>query len=138
MTTETAPESPANTLREQLERMLLAPVRAFRIQYLPLLMVYFAYGAMGLVAVADSFWVRKELTLSPAALAQLGVWLTLPWTVKMVFGELVERLAAMGIDPLGALDRAPSLVEKRVWKLAPSEDDAVADAIDDAIAAVGE
>lgn len=62
------------------------------------------------------------------------------WTLRKeeVFGELVERLAAMGIDPLGALDRAPSLVEKRVWKLAPSEDDAVADAIDDAIAAVGE
>ncbi|MDX2307314.1 MAG: hypothetical protein NW216_03650 [Hyphomicrobium sp.] len=96
MTTETAPESPANTLREQLERMLLAPVRAFRIQYLPLLMVYFAYGAMGLVAVADSFWVRKELTLSPAALAQLGVWLTLPWAVKMIFGELVDTVALAG------------------------------------------
>lgn len=65
------------------------------------------------------------------------------WTLRKeeVFGELVERLAAMGIEPLGALERAPRLVEKRVWKLAPSEDggvDAVADAIEDAIAAVGE
>lgn len=65
------------------------------------------------------------------------------WTLRKdeVFGELVERLGAMGIEPLGALERAARLVEKRVWQLAPSEDgevDAVADAIEDAIAAVGE
>lgn len=58
-----------------------------------------------------------------------------------VFGELLERLTAMGIEPLGALDRAPSLVEKRVWKQTAddgAEGDAVADAIEDAIAAVNE
>jgi len=65
------------------------------------------------------------------------------WTLRKeeVFGELVERLAAMGIDPLGALDRAPSLVEKRVWKRVVDDDtegDAVSDAIEDAIAAVNE
>ena len=32
-----------------------------------------------------------------------------------VFGELIERLATMGIEPLGSVDRAPSLVQKRVW-----------------------
>jgi len=58
-----------------------------------------------------------------------------------VFEELVERLAAMGIEPLGALERAPSLVEKRVWKPAPREDgdrDAIADAVEDAIAELNE
>lgn len=86
----------SSRIRTLLTRAVLAPIRAFRLQYLPLLMVYFAYGALGIVAVADSFWVKKELTLSPAALAQLGVWLTLPWAVKMVFGELVDTVPLLG------------------------------------------
>lgn len=83
-------------LIEQLETALLNPIRAFRPNYLPLMMVYFAYGALGLVAVAESFWIKKALTLSPAQLAALNVWLTLPWTVKMVFGELVDSVPILG------------------------------------------
>jgi hypothetical protein len=83
-------------MRQLFERALLAPVRAMRPQYLPLLMVYFAYGALGLVAVADSFWLRKELTLSAEAMAKLGAWLTLPWAMKMVFGELVDTVTLFG------------------------------------------
>lgn len=83
-------------LKAQLATALLNPVRAFRPRYLPLLMVYFAYGALGLISVAESFWVKKALTLSPAELAELSVWLTLPWTVKMVFGELVDAVPILG------------------------------------------
>ncbi len=83
-------------LMAQLEKALLNPIRAFRIEYLPLLMVYFAYGALGITAIAESFWVKKQLTLSAAELASLGVWLTLPWTIKMVFGELVDTVNVMG------------------------------------------
>ncbi len=60
-------------------------------------MVYFAYGALGLFAVADSFWVKSELSLTPAAPAQLGGRLTLPWAMKMVFGELVDTVAIAGL-----------------------------------------
>lgn len=96
--TDTTPDTarPLAFVRERLTQALLAPVQAFRPAYLPLLMVYFAYGAMGLTAIADSFWVKKELTLSAAQLAQLGVWLTLPWTIKMVFGELVDSVPILG------------------------------------------
>lgn len=83
-------------LWRQLEAALLNPIRAFRPRYLPLLMVYFAYGALGLIAVAESFWVKKALTLTPAELAALTVWTTLPWTVKMVFGELVDSVPILG------------------------------------------
>ena len=82
--------------RERLEAALLNPIRAFRPRYLPLMMVYFAYGALGLIAVAESFWIKKSLTLSPAELAASSVWLTLPWTVKMVFGELVDAVPIFG------------------------------------------
>jgi len=33
-----------------------------------------------------------------------------------VFAELLERLTALGIEPIGAIDRAPGLVEKRTWR----------------------
>src|SRR5262249_33688838 len=64
--------------------------------YLPLLMVYFAYGAMGLIAVAQTFWVRSSLTWSAADLAALAFWFQLPWTIKMVFGELVDTVPLFG------------------------------------------
>jgi very-short-patch-repair endonuclease len=39
------------------------------------------------------------------------------WSLRKedVFGDLVERLTAMGIAPIGSMDRVPSLVEKRTW-----------------------
>ena len=75
---------------------LLQPVRALRLRYLPLLMVYFAYGALGVIDVTRDVWVKEALTLSPAELAAIGVWLTLPWTIKVVFGELVDSVAIFG------------------------------------------
>lgn len=83
-------------LREKLETALLTPIRAFRLRYLPLLMVYFAYGALGIVTIAESFWIKSALTLTPSELAALSVWLTLPWTIKMVFGELVDAVPILG------------------------------------------
>jgi hypothetical protein len=40
------------------------------------------------------------------------------WTLRKeeVFAELLERLGALGIEPIGAIDRAPSVVEKRTWQ----------------------
>ena len=86
----------ADYWKQQIENALLAPVRAMRLEYLPLLMVYFAYGAMGLTAVAEAFWIKKGLTWTPAELSALAVWFSLPWTVKMVFGELVDTVPLFG------------------------------------------
>jgi len=87
---------PASYWRQQIETALLAPIRSMRLVYLPLLMVYFAYGAMGLVGVAQSFWIKNSLTWTPADLASLAVWFSLPWTIKMVFGELVDTVPLLG------------------------------------------
>jgi hypothetical protein len=83
-------------VRQRFVDAVLTPVRAMRWAYLPLLMVYFAYGALGLTAIADQFWVKQALTLTPADLAKLGVWLALPWAMKMVFGELVDAVPILG------------------------------------------
>ncbi len=93
---DAASPRPADYWKGQLERALLAPVRAMRREYLPLLMVYFAYGAMGLTAVAEAFWIKKGLTWTPIELSALAAWLTLPWTAKMVFGELVDTVPLFG------------------------------------------
>lgn len=93
---DVARAAPTSYWRQQIEKALLAPIRAMRLRYLPLLMVYFAYGALGLVGVAQTFWVRKSLSWSPAELAALAVWFGLPWTIKMVFGELVDAVPLLG------------------------------------------
>src|ERR1044072_717596 len=74
----------------------LRPIYGFRLHYLPLIMVYFAYGALGLIDVTRDVWIKEQLRLSPAELATIGVWLSLPWTVKMVFGELVDSVPIFG------------------------------------------
>lgn len=69
---------------------VLEPVRAVRFAHLPVLAIYGAAGALGLISVADSFWVKGTLTLSAAELAAVAVWLQLPWIAKMVVSELVD------------------------------------------------
>jgi very-short-patch-repair endonuclease len=47
------------------------------------------------------------------------------WSLRKddVLQELLVRLTAMGIEPMGAIEHAPSLVEKRTWKFTTVEDD---------------
>ena len=75
---------------------LMRPILGFRRTYLPLLMVYFAYGSLGIIDVSRDMWIKERLTLTPAELAGIGVWLSLPWTVKMVFGQLVDSVPIFG------------------------------------------
>jgi hypothetical protein len=75
---------------------LLRPIAGFRLRYLPLLMVYFSYGALGIIDISRDMWIKERLALSPADLAGLGVWLSIPWTIKMVFGELVDSVPLFG------------------------------------------
>jgi hypothetical protein len=85
-----------NTLRQGFRSQLTEPLRAMRLRYVPLLMIYFAYGALGLIDVSRDLWVKESLTLSPAELAGVAVWFTLPWSIKMVFGELADSVPILG------------------------------------------
>src|SRR6516165_4601255 len=58
--------------------------------------VFFAYGALGLIDVTRDLWIKEGLSFTPSQLAGISVWLTLPWTVKMVFGELVDTVPMFG------------------------------------------
>lgn len=62
------------------------------------------------------------------------------WSLRKdeVLRDLLDSLTAMGIEPIGAIERIPSLVETRTWKPgqpANAANDAVADALEAAIAA---
>jgi len=89
-------DTPVTTARPAWLQSLLRPIQAFRLAYVPVVMVYFAYGALGLIDVSRDMWIKESLTLTPAELAGIGVWLSLPWTVKMVFGELVDSVPIFG------------------------------------------
>ena len=96
MTAASARSSEERAWRDKLKGALVTPIRAMRLRYLPLLMIYYAYGALGLVAIAQAFWIKEALTFTPAELAAIAVWLTLPWTIKMVFGQLADSVPILG------------------------------------------
>jgi MFS family permease len=75
---------------------ILRPIRSFRLRYVPVVMVYFAYGALGLIDVTRDMWIKESLSFTPSQLAGIAVWLMLPWAVKMVFGELVDTVPIFG------------------------------------------
>jgi len=79
-----------------IKELFFTPIRAMRLRYVPLLMIYFAYGSSVFVGIARDFWVKKELSLSAEDLLALGVWLTVPWTIKMIFGQLVDSVKIFG------------------------------------------
>lgn len=96
MTAVSSAESTEQRILDKLKAALITPIRAMRLRYLPLLMIYYAYGALGLVAIAEAFWIKQALTFTPAQLAAIAVWLTLPWTIKMVFGQLADSVPILG------------------------------------------
>ncbi len=87
---------PIVSMRWQWRESITRPIRAFQLNYVPVVMVYFAYGALGLIDVTRDLWIKESLSFTPSQLAGIGVWLTLPWTVKMVFGELVDTMPIFG------------------------------------------
>ena len=56
------------------------------------LTIYFAYGASTFITIADSFFIKEKLGFSASTIMSIGVWLSLPWTIKMVFGQLVDSI----------------------------------------------
>ncbi|MBT6022212.1 MAG: hypothetical protein HOG86_02265, partial [Candidatus Thioglobus sp.] len=77
--------------------IFLTPIRAFRMRYIPLLLIYFSYGSgIAFTAIAVNFWVKDTLDMTASDLAELGIWLGVPWTVKMIFGSLVDSVNIFG------------------------------------------
>jgi len=69
---------------------ILSLGREMRLSYLPPLMVYMAAGISGLTGIVGTFFVKEYLELSAEFLAALGFWATIPWSLKMPLGHLVD------------------------------------------------
>ncbi len=79
-----------------LNQALFTPLRAMRLKYVPLLMIYFAYGATSISTIGESFFVKEQLDLSAEAVMAIAVWYSMPWTIKMVFGQLADSVPLFG------------------------------------------
>jgi len=79
-----------------IRRLLHGLFGGFKMRYLPLLMVYFAFGAQGISSIALSFWIKDHLQMSAAAIAGVTFWANIPWTMKIVFGQLVDGVKILG------------------------------------------
>ena len=89
-------ESERNWVVDKLDKAFLTPMRAMRLRYVPLLMVYFAYGASSISNTSMQFWVKDNLKLTAVQLASVGIWVTMPWTIKMIFGQMIDSLPIFG------------------------------------------
>jgi len=88
--------APVISARWRWAESITRPIRAFQPNYAPVVVLFFAYGALGLADFTRDLWIKETLSFTPSQLAGIGVWLTLPWTVKMVFGELVDTVPMFG------------------------------------------
>ena len=80
----------------QLQKSLLTPLKSLKKEYIPLLTIYFSYGLSGFSAVALTFWEKENLTLSAEQLISISVWVMIPWTLKMVFGQMIDTVPILG------------------------------------------
>ncbi len=79
-----------------LKHLAFEPLLALKWRYAPLLLIYFAYGAQGITAVALTFWEKENLSLSAEQLILISAWLSFPWTIKMIFGQCVDHFPLFG------------------------------------------
>lgn len=52
---------------------------------------YFLIGLLSLAGVTFTLFYKQSVTLSPSELVSLGMWTSLPWTIKIVFGSIIDN-----------------------------------------------
>jgi MFS family permease len=103
-----APPPPAATVRTPI-------LGTLRLRYVPVLVAYFAYGASTITSVALVFLQKDALGLTPAEVAEVSFWVSLPWSMKMVAGAASDAYPILGSRRggyllLGALGAAAGYV----------------------------
>lgn len=78
------------------KHLFFEPLLALKWRYVPLLLIYFAYGAQAFTTVALTFWEKENLNLGAEQIIIISAWLTFPWTIKMIFGQCVDHFPLFG------------------------------------------
>src|SRR6516165_8652444 len=64
--------------------------------YLPFLLLYFAFGLTSAIDVAVYFWQKDILGFSPIDSQLIGFWAGVPWMVKILFGQCIDKRPLFG------------------------------------------
>ncbi|MFN7038520.1 MAG: hypothetical protein ACK4OM_03005 [Alphaproteobacteria bacterium] len=75
---------------------ILIPIRTMRMKYLPLLSIYFACSFAAFTKIAESFWIKNSLTLTPSEITSITIWANLPWTMKIIFSQFLDSVKIFG------------------------------------------
>lgn len=79
-----------------MKNKLLYPIKALKASYLPLLAVYFSVGLAVMTDITTIFFIKDRLSLSAADLTAIAIWTNLPWSIKMVFGSIIDSVKIFG------------------------------------------
>jgi MFS family permease len=71
-------------------------IKYIKPKYIPIFITYFAYSLVGFTSIAVTKIERDILSLSPEILAALAVFIALPWSIKMIFGSLIDSIKLFG------------------------------------------
>lgn len=81
---------------QTIKSFILEPISQIKARYIPLLLIYAAYAASSITGIAESFYVKKSLTLTAQDLILLGAYATIPWTLKFIFGQFCDTIKFFG------------------------------------------
>jgi len=75
---------------------VIAILKSFRKEYLPILTIYFASYFLRFHNIAELFWFKSSLSITSSEIVSITIWSALPWSVKIVFGQIIGRFRIFG------------------------------------------
>ncbi len=74
----------------------LKPILCMKMKYLPLLTIYFANAFAVFSQIAETFWVKDSLSLTTDEIISISILANLPWSMKIIFGQLLDSFKIAG------------------------------------------
>lgn len=74
----------------------LQPILCMKMKYLPLLTIYFADAFAVFSQIAETFWVKDSLSLTTDEIISISILANLPWSMKIIFGQLLDSFKIAG------------------------------------------
>lgn len=75
---------------------ILQPLLSIKAKYIPLLTIYLANSFAAFSQIAEMFWIKDSLTLSSSELISITIWSNLPWSLKILFGQILDSVKILG------------------------------------------
>ena len=79
-----------------MSKNIIQSILSFKLKYLPLISVYFAYNFSIFSQIAETFWIKDTLALSVTEVISITICANLPWSMKIIFSQLVDCIKILG------------------------------------------